>query len=400
MAPEMRDAAISLRLSVDGWSPDADHSAMGSTDGAIDHGEVFDASRVTRHKRIEPCVLDGVLRGLENHCAPMMDVHAYLTEDLTTNAFCFERDGIGYIGLAQGLFGVYSTFFKLAMSLPDVLTHVGEPTREDGSRAIGQPTVSFEDNVYQQALDDKVRPTDKDRFDRTRWLTDLAVGFVAFHEAGHLLNGHCALAATLGIAGIDELRNDGGLSDLSRQTLEIDADAYSISVSLRALLRSLASELEGDTTEETLTKQLRPLLVELAFTLGSIFHLWYGDGTRLINWRDCYKHPPPHVRQFLTIRICAAGIFRWTKAIFQNVNLDEHSLTTMAIAALAEGTRDAEIAHARMSGNVPNFAPIADGVAQTEQILRPFTDEWRRLHGALLPLARGRLVDPQPLAPP
>lgn len=152
------------------------------------------------------------------------DIHFDLVEDLRLNALAFATKTIDFVGILAGTVLIIRDLFNRMLAHPEVLPNIGESTTEiaDG---ITIPNL----NNYAQYLDPQCFPKCAIRAQYADILTETALKFIAGHEMGHLLNGHCELRSQNAVNILCLERDDDdkpcGLDNLSLQTLELDADS-------------------------------------------------------------------------------------------------------------------------------------------------------------------------------
>jgi hypothetical protein len=169
-----------------------------------------------------------------------------------------------------------------------------------------------------------VRPKDPHRAEFAEWLAGVALDFLTIHEMGHLRHGHSGyFASHAGIPVIVEFAANQGISGLTRQALEMDADSYASLASLRACsaraehahrwIRSI-SEFEGGLEPPGLDGTIhwgQVCVLDWAFAVATMFQM-FGLGVYQGSLMDG-NHPPPIQRLCGNISLAAeSGVFPQT----------------------------------------------------------------------------------------
>ena len=361
----------------------------------IDHDAVFDTVAGDRGHRITLELMDGLLRVIEElGAASDLEVHAYFIENTKLQAFCFHRDGVGYVGISDGLLQVVGRVFSHALSCKEILREVGTSSVETG-KPFGQPTMDFFDNVY-QCSGNTVRPTDKIRSEFATRMSHIAAQFVVYHELSHLLHGHAQLLHDSGIVLLDDAPGaipDKITSPVSRLVLEMDADTAATRWAVDTLLDKAAAEFASLSTDE-IHRRIGNIAFEWAFAVGLMFHIFYGNGASLDDFVETESHPPAHLRQILTLNVAEQALLLWIKRA-KIPRFDSAATVSGLMTKFKDGVIAAGDAFAHLSDCSPALSKVIERAVSHAERLQPFfNQEWRKLHPKLLPFAKVRLLVP------
>jgi hypothetical protein len=153
------------------------------------------------------------------------------------NGFAHVDDsGKGYVGVTvEAIFATYDFFYRM-LSHPQILSHIGNPTREiihphhsQGPFPTRAKRLSERESEFTTLLG--VRPIDADRASYAELLGLIAIDFLMHHEVGHILLGHCQYPeVTKNRPLIFESASSISLTTdpirLINQAIEMDADSY------------------------------------------------------------------------------------------------------------------------------------------------------------------------------
>jgi hypothetical protein len=175
----------------------------------------------------------------------MPGIHLDVIDDLSMNAIAFVENKQGYIGIFRGaILLVYDLFYRL-LSHPDIFPEIGDPNRELVRQFHSEGTSRhYSGLISKRSPDDQrigaVLPNDPARIAHANWLALNALDFLLQHEIAHIRHGHCEYWDSIhGVPFLAELNANSGLSthdSLTRQTLEMDADAYAATNAISRIL--------------------------------------------------------------------------------------------------------------------------------------------------------------------
>ncbi len=233
---------------------------QGNDDFAVGVGRVFDGAK----RRLDPATLDpdsdeaqlmtwaledavrlyNLVAELPRTSLRMPDICVGLIDDPEINAVAFEDGGRYFVGFFRGAaYQIFDVAFRL-LSHPEILTSVGDPSREKvrASHLVGlvrNPNQVADARSSGETLWSQ-QPVDPVRRACARWLAIRMFRFLALHELGHIRHGHLGYMGSLtGFSVvIEQVTTDNpAVADLTTsQTLEMDADSFATTNSVMALL--------------------------------------------------------------------------------------------------------------------------------------------------------------------
>jgi hypothetical protein len=269
----------------------------------------------------------------------------------------------GFIAVTPTCVTCLRTFFRNALSLPHVLTEVGNPSseREQKEQRDIDPT--------------SIKPIDSERANIADMLTIWAVRFLTAHEMRHILNGHLRFTNKYYSEFAISEANSVATSDiaLERQTFEMDADSGAAYESLRGVLRpSLDKRFLQTQTFHPVYYDVRLVLKLWSFCVCSLFRLF--DTNTALDFQ-ILTHPPCGVRT-LMIQANALEI------------LKAHKLSQFN-STLVKSFEDVLIQSGMVTSWLKNdgtaFHPLQ--VPQTNFYPNALLQKWRQLRPALEPLS-------------
>ncbi|MBD8548024.1 hypothetical protein [Sphingomonas sp. CFBP 8760] len=173
-----------------------------------------------------------------------MKLTVLVVNSMTANAAAGSDEESDYIFLSNGVLTLLPNLFRALLSHPDILPHIGDPTRctpfvssrsasDLGDDATGW-TVPFPEDPPRQRLHAK--------------LSFLALQYVFLHEFAHIYNGHTdwlrdhgklSLISEVAVPSIEKF------SGIDRQTIEWDADSSAIQMLLEHVLQPKVDHVDG-----------------------------------------------------------------------------------------------------------------------------------------------------------
>jgi hypothetical protein len=238
-------------------------------------------------------------------CAGLPPIFFDYVDNDFAQAFASVSDGFGLIGMFRGAVLAPHDMFHRMLSHPHVLPSLGNASAERvlPEHADGISQYFDETLTVRRAAGGSEHPTgasDPTRLAFADTLNRNAFDFLFTHELAHITHGHCEyLNSARGIPFMLELQATKGtqaiISDpLTRQAIEMDADALGVSYSLGQVLQTLSQEPrptpfpwpEYPTLEEQ-------ALFCWCFAISGTFYLW-GMNVGVDDFSDI--HPPTHMR--------------------------------------------------------------------------------------------------------
>lgn len=175
---------------------------------------------------------DSLLKQFKRHTN--IDIYLDFINNSEVNAVVAKFEGSYYIGINEGCLPVFNFLARKIAANPDILSEFGESGGENN-----RSKVQYLLNIYPVEGEVKEEPlTQTRRYLALAIYTQLILN-VAFHELGHILNGHIDLISSAKVNFLEERQSDDDkvtrLQSYDHQTLEIDADAFSAIETLREL---------------------------------------------------------------------------------------------------------------------------------------------------------------------
>jgi hypothetical protein len=241
-----------------------------------------------RHRRNS----DVWLKNVRNYHAPRMcPVYFDYVENRGMNAFAFEFENYGFVGVYVGAVVTIYSLFGYLLSHPGFLTTIGHPSEEEEWTAFDPKHLTR-------------RPKDPLRASFAHLLATFAIDFLFAHEIGHLMNGHVRfLRLKSGAPMFSEFDAMQGseLGNLTSQTLEMDADSFATGQGLAGVF-GRASDPNAIFPKEFRPWFSTPKSALFAWMLAiyGFFRLFFGGETKFDDLL-LTPHPPPTIRLNMTL---------------------------------------------------------------------------------------------------
>jgi len=199
------------------------------------------------------------IKATESFASPaiMPEVYFDYVANGSVNAAASERDGHGYVGLTWGTLIILGDLFCRMLSHPQVMKSIGNAAVENLDPAF-QDGIILDGNLLQEkrwgaAGPQKARvwpcmPKDRLRLHCAELCRLLAFDFLCLHELAHVGYGHAQyLKSKTGVPFLLELDSFTPAPDqgVTRQALEMNADAFAASISLTAFLDNREHLVKG-----------------------------------------------------------------------------------------------------------------------------------------------------------
>lgn len=184
-----------------------------------------------------------------------------------------------YIHISIGtVMKIHDLFYKL-FSNPKVFSGIGNHAKEFDKRILDfKPFIKNKTIQY-------CAPNDKERFKWAQVCSMIAMEFIILHEIGHHINGHCLLG------------KEYKYSKLDKQTIEMDADSFAVSMSIQ-------SKFIFDTEKYTELQLSRVEFIELWIYIIHIVFLFISSTDIFIpKFREGMNYLPRRIRSLLSSKI-------------------------------------------------------------------------------------------------
>lgn len=164
-------------------------------------------------------------------------IHFDLIDNLQFNAVAFPSEGRYFIGIHRGAVSSLAVLFDRMLADPEVLPFIGDPREETADLPL-LPDIGLDFEKSFATVPAFPGPQNPARQATARRLWELALDFLTVHEITHIANGHVDyLRNYQGISAIEEADKSAWASSsseykLTRQTMEMDADAMAVHISL------------------------------------------------------------------------------------------------------------------------------------------------------------------------
>ncbi|WP_286753861.1 MULTISPECIES: M48 family metalloprotease [Sphingobacterium] len=251
---------------------------------------------------------------------PEIDIYVDFIDDTTVNAFATKIENTYFIGINIGVLSLYDFFAQKISANPNLLVEFGESAGESDTELIDLKSIN-DSNVLENVL--KPKPTTKSRTILANWIFQQSILNIFFHELGHILNGHVDLLLSGGVGFIQEYSSVkskmSAMASLDRQTMEIDADAYSARSTFNTLMEEYNTNYQG----------CRDILKNENY----VFRLW--AFVRMLSWRILENnfigenllsitHPPTSLR-YVFSRVSIVSLLS-----YRNMDVDQFHIAYMS----------------------------------------------------------------------
>ncbi|WP_333597278.1 hypothetical protein [Chryseobacterium flavum] len=220
-----------------------------------------------------------------------LDIYFDIIDEPRVNAVASKLNDSYFIAIFSGTIQVFDYLIRKICAHPNILTEFGNSSKECKTTKVYNAVIKNSIHIIEE--NPPVKPVTKERNRLSQLIFTQAVLNIIFHELGHIVNGHLNFLQLSKINYIEEVQIEStklsSLESLDRQTLEIDADAFSAIETLRELFTIFNSQEYQD----------------ILPCHKSIFKLW--SFTRQICWRVMENnyidkklleitHPPTGIR--------------------------------------------------------------------------------------------------------
>lgn len=379
-----------------------------SEDAAIFHGATADVGG-----RLDPATLDhpiesldytltrarGLLKNAAEALPEMPSIHFDLIDNWQFNAVAFQHDGRYFIGIHRGTVASLAVLFDRMLADPEVLTFIGDPREENANLPL-LPDIGLDFERSFTTVPEFPGPQDPARQATARRLWELALDFLTVHEITHIANGHIDyLSSYQSVSAVDEVGKASWApwtpeSKLTSQTMEMDADAMAVHISLMSEWGRVTGRYPrpGPEWDDIYS---RPGVVSLqwSWAVSTLFRLM-GDARLTGGDVTQESYPRPRLRAVMVQQ--AAG------QVLRPEELREHSTLTgddlyNIPATIKAASLDIESIFSRLTGRPESPEGLDDawGAVGKSQIRR-LQDHWQtKLRGELLEFAHQPLLSHQ-----
>lgn len=315
------------------------------------------------------------------HCPRLPPIHFDWVSNPEVNAWAFRHRGQYFIGITDGAIGVLNLFINRLLCHPNVLTHVGDPSRETAGPVLSGFTANAH-SMFTAGHRPEV-PQDETRSRYARHLQDLAVALLVGHELTHIVNGHVDLVRDrLGLPFVAELgwAKSTAMPAVTRQTLEMDADCGAVCHQIGTIRIKLTDpERKPPPPWDSLYQSPAESLFDWAIAAWSFFRL-FGDDMYPGMDLAAGHYPPFRVRQLIAIATAVSFILeKW-----------DHTLAKPCSQRMADASVEVERAFSTVTGEPVSIAGVkqAWGGSGWKHIEGNLLSHWKtQLRGELQPFA-------------
>lgn len=255
---------------------------------------------------VEQCV-EGMRAGYvrANGAAAIPDIIGGVVDDPFFQAEVFRSKGRYFIAVNYGSLVLIQDIVHRLFCLPTVFTWIGDPTKEDIGRSFHPPHDDALAYMRLMISDPKpAMPRDAARRHAARLLVPLAVTFLVAHEFRHIVGGHLDWPYDkAGSCRMTEMPDAAAVgSEMKRQALEADADAFAMCHVLRATLSIADSPREQDPPYARGLIETPQQALEVALLCGLIMvGTFFGPSNVDSEGWPARTHPPPALRHGMNL---------------------------------------------------------------------------------------------------
>jgi len=252
----------------------------------------------------------GFLRTAATVLPALPAIHFDFVDSWEFNAVAFRSEGRYFIGIYRGAVATLAVLFDRMLADPEILPFIGGPEEETQDLPL-LPEIGTDAVRSFGSVPTFPRPQDPTRRATAKKLAELALDFLTAHEFAHVANGHLDyMAENRGISAIDETGEPSRKPEarermLTSQTLEMDADATAVGISLGSEWGKVAGTFPRPGPEWDYVYS-RPGMVsaQWAWAMLSLFRV-FGEARLVGEDGTLEPYPRPRLRSVMVQR--AAG---------------------------------------------------------------------------------------------
>ncbi len=222
-------------------------------------------------------------------------IHLAFLNDEELGAKATKWFGMYFIGLNIGSYYILINLFSRMLACPKIFENIGDLKleRKDFSKyKMGSSQFKNFDDVYADT-EEFIGPNDLTRKEVAKLLVHTSLLTLVLHEFTHIKNGHIDYLITTQTKGEK-------ISPLTSQTLEYDADCFSLNFMIKAIINSNLAP------EKINIQLLRPIFADLyeiikltLFAQYSTFRILSLSKDLTKNELESNNYMPPNLRQFI-----------------------------------------------------------------------------------------------------
>jgi hypothetical protein len=306
----------------------------------------------------------------------MPPVHFDYVDSSETNAVAFVEPGQDFIGVNYGAISKLYTTFATILDVPDCFPGLGGvSTGSNEKMRCLIVDAKFGDTRPETGFSVDNSVTDKLTY--VCALASIAVDFLVAHELAHLRFGHVDyFRKKTGMGFYLEVGGRSGVSGLTLQTLEMDADAFGVKRSLGAVLMQGGYRFAD---KVLLGMSLEDSIWFWCVGVYTLFKIFDEVEPKYINLADL-SHPPPRMRQIMNTDTMHRLVGRWL-----GPGHDE-----ACERAVDECVMSVEKSWMTVTGTPPNIADVHAVTSEHAfEHVGNILSNWNAIFPALEPLSRG-----------
>lgn len=366
------------------------HKAFKSRGGVMDASSIPEPLRSHMHAHLNQAI--GFVNHITKRNPKFPKVYVNYIANLTINAVARLENGYFLVGAHFGTFAILRKIFEVMFAHPDVLPKIGDISKEKTLPKLSDAEITHY-TQFKHFAEKGIHyiPKDIERLKHVFHFTSLAMNFIIFHEYAHIRYGHLGLinqvgaSNSSGIAMIEEIETEysTGLSELDRQTIEMDADAGAIVWCYLYIAFTLKhpqqSKLSFFDSWET-------AIFNLSFSIYTFFKLFGHEAFNKKQLESTY--PPPNLRQNMVH-------LTFIEKILKDHNMpDKDHVIRLATDTWAQAIAAAERAFEAISEqqlDVEKIVSTYSGLSFADYRYK-IVSNWKKLRPNLEPHAFDRLV--------